>query len=159
MPAGWFKVRSIGVCAALVLSSLNAAAAVHTLSANASTAVALDSDLMVVGDDEDQILRIYYRRLDGPPIYQKDFTPNLGLTDISPSGQIREVDIEASTRVGSRIYWMGSHGNCGGCDPPGELRPNRQRLFANDIVVGSSGPTLKYICRYDYLRRDLINWD
>jgi hypothetical protein len=159
MPRGWFKVRLIVVCAALIVPGLGAAAAVHTLSANASTAVAVNADLMFVGDDEDQVLRLYYRRLDGPPIYTRDVTPNLGLTDISPAGQIREVDIEASTRIGNRIYWMGSHGNCGGCDPPGELRPNRQRLFATDIVTNSTGTTLKYIGRYDYLRRDLINWD
>jgi hypothetical protein len=145
----------------VALSGLDAAAAVytHTLSANASTAIALDNDLMVVGDDEDQILRIYYRRQNGPPIYQKDFTANLGLTDVSPSGQTREVDIEASTRIGNRIYWMGSHGNCGGCDPPGELRPNRNRIFATDIVGTGTNTTLRYVGRYDYLRRDLLNWD
>src|SRR5258705_4742311 len=120
MPTGWFRVRFIGVCAVLAVSSLGAAGAVHTLSANASTAVAVDANLMFVGDDEDQVLRLYYRRLDGPPIYTKDVTPNLGLTDISPAGQIREVDIEASTHIGNRIYWMGSHGNCGGWSPSGQ---------------------------------------
>ena len=159
MPAAWFNVRSFGVCVALALLGCDAAAAVHTLAANSSTAVALDDELMVVGDDEDQILRVYFRNKDGPPIYQKDFTPNLGLTDVSPAGLVREVDIEASTRIGNRIYWLGSHGNCGGCDPPGELRPNRRRLFATDIVGTGTNVTLRYVGRYDNLRRDLVAWD
>jgi hypothetical protein len=61
--------------------------------------------------------------------------------------------------VGNRIYWFGSHGNCGGCDPPGELRPNRLRIFATDIVKTGTNYSLKYVGRYHYLRRDLINWD
>ncbi|HKX60264.1 MAG TPA: hypothetical protein VJS65_00450 [Verrucomicrobiae bacterium] len=141
------------------MAALEAAAAIHTLSHNASTAVALDDDYMVVGDDEDQVLRIYHRRIDGPPVYTRDFRASLGLTDVSPSGQVREVDIEASVRVGNRIYWMGSHGNCGGCDPPGELRPNRLRIFATDIVQTGTNYSLKYVGRYHFLRRDLINWD
>src|SRR5687768_7600963 len=96
-------------CALAGIAAFEAAAAVHTFSHNASTAVALDDDYMVVGDDEDQILRIYHRRHDGPPVYTRDFTPSLGLTDTSPSGEVREVDIEASVRVGNRIYWLGSH--------------------------------------------------
>ncbi|MCI0746750.1 MAG: hypothetical protein L0Y58_15215 [Verrucomicrobia subdivision 3 bacterium] len=160
MPTPWSKVQPelLAVTLAFVVT-LDTDAATHTLSANASTAVAIDANYMVVGDDEDQILRIYDRRVDGPPIYQKDFTPNLGLTDLSPSGTIREVDIEASVRIGNRIYWLGSHGNCGGCDPPGELRPNRQRLFATDIAGTGAGATLSYVGRYDNLRRDLIAWD
>jgi hypothetical protein len=153
------KVRSLAIAAVLGLSGFQAVAAVHTLSANASTAVALDNDLMVVGDDEDQFLRIYYRRVDGPPIRQPNFTANLGLTDVSPAGQVREVDIEASTRVANRIYWLGSHGNCGGCDPPGELRPNRNRLFATEIVGTGTNATLTYVGRYDKLKTDLVNWD
>ena len=142
MPFGG-KVRCICVCVVAGMAALEAAAAIHTLSHNASTAVALDDDYMVVGDDEDQVLRIYHRRIDGPPVYTRDFTASLGLTDVGPSGLIREVDIEASVRVGNRIYWFGSHGNCGGCDPPGELRPNRLRLFATDIVKTGTNYSLE----------------
>jgi hypothetical protein len=159
MAMGRLQVRSLAAGAVLAFTGIQAGAAVHTLSANASTAVAIDNDLMVVGDDEDQVLRIYYRRLDGPPIHQQNFTPNLGLTDVSPSGQVREVDIEASTRVGNRIYWLGSHGNCGGCNPPGEVRPNRNRLFATEIIGSGTNARLSYIGRYDRLKTDLVLWD
>ena len=159
MPGHLDKVRLAGILSALLLPVTLGEAATHTLSGNASTAVALDNDLMVVGDDEDQILRIYHRRNDGPPIYQRDFSANLALTDISPAGLPREVDIEASVKIGNLIYWLGSHGNCGGCDPPGELRPNRNRLFATRINGSGTNTTLTYVGRYHNLKRDLIAWD
>lgn len=159
MPIGGSKVRWMCACVVAGMAAMEAVAAVHTLSHNASTAIALDDNYMVVGDDEDQVLRIYDRHNDGAPVYSRDFSANLGLTDFSPGGVVREVDIEASVRIGNRIYWLGSHGNCGGCDPPGELRPNRQRLFATDIVKTGTNYSLKYIGRYHNLRRDLIAWD
>ena len=159
MPARVSTLRWMCACLSLGVAVVEATAAVHTLSRNASTAVPLDADYMVVGDDEDQILRIYHRRMDGPPIYSRDFTPNLGLTDRAPDDRVREVDIEASARIGNRVYWLGSHGNCGGCDPPGELRPNRRRLFATDIVNTGTNYSLRYVGRYDKLQSDLINWD
>jgi hypothetical protein len=48
-------------------------------------------------------------------------------------GDFPEADIEASTAVGDRAYWITSHGR----DREGELRPNRYRFFATDVrVVG-----------------------
>jgi len=136
-----------------------APAAIHTGVGDTSTAVAIDDDFMFTADDETQIIRLYSRRFNGPPLWQQDFTANLGLTDRNNAGVLREVDIEASVRVGNRIYWMGSHGNCGGCDPPGEARPNRNRLFATDIVGSGANARLVYIGRYHNLKTDLINWD
>src|SRR5688500_19231462 len=80
MFARWRNLRLTCACALAGIAAFEATAAVHTLSHNASTAVALDADYMVVGDDEDQVLRIYHRRIDGPPVYTRDFTANLGLT-------------------------------------------------------------------------------
>jgi hypothetical protein len=139
--------------------AISSRAAIHTGFADLSTAVALDADFMFTGDDETQILCLYSRRFDGPPIWQQDFTANLGLTDRDGDGVLREVDIEASARVGSRIYWMGSHGNCGGCSTPGEPRPNRNRIFATDIVGSGANARLVYVGRYHNLKTDLINWD
>jgi hypothetical protein len=133
--------------------------ATHDGTGESSTASAVDADFMFVGEDETQVLRLYFRRVDGGPLWQVDFSGQLGLTDLDEFGTPREVDIEASARVGNRIYWMGSHGNCGGCTPLGELRPNRNRLFATDIVGTGAGARLQYVGRYDGLRRDLIAWD
>jgi hypothetical protein len=66
-----------------------------------------------------------------------------------------EVDIEASTRLGNRIFWLGSHSN----SSSGNLRPDRARLFATDLTGTGTSTTLSYVGRYDNLRADLINWD
>ncbi|XWK89532.1 MAG: esterase-like activity of phytase family protein [Phormidium sp.] len=124
-----------------------------TGASDASTAVAIDSNYMLVADDEDQKIRLYDRNNSGLPLNSFDFTSSLGLTDIS-GGVPREVDIEASTRVGNRIYWLGSHSNSSG----GASRPNRYRLFATDISGTGANTTLNYVGRYDNLRTDLIAW-
>ena len=49
-----------------------------------------------------------------------------------------ETDFEAAARVGSRIYWMGSHGR----NKTGKLRVDRQRLFATDISGNGEAITL-----------------
>ena len=41
---------------------------------DASAAVALDHDLFVVANDEDNTLRVYSRLRPGPPVSQVDFT-------------------------------------------------------------------------------------
>lgn len=126
----------------------------HTGKADASTAVAIDTDYMFVADDEDQTIRLYDRDNSGLPLSSFDFTANLGLTDIS-SGVPREVDIEASAQVGTRIYWLASHSN----SAAGANRPNRSRLFATDVSGTGASATLTYVGRYDGLKTDLINWD
>ena len=123
----------------------------HTGGADASTAVAIDADTMLVSIDEDQRLRFVDRDGSGLPRSQFDATPSLGLTDLS-GGLPREVDIESSVRVGNRLYFMGSHSNSSG----GSLRPNRYRLFAVDYSAPAS---LSFVGRYDGLRSDLVTWD
>ena len=83
-----------------------------------------------------------------------DFTSSLGLTDLD-AGVPREVDIEASARVGNRIYWLGSHSNSAG----GNNRPNRSRVFATDISGTGAATTLTSVGRFDGLKSDLIAWD
>ena len=152
---------SAGTSAATVLRYAASAASMtpattryHTGASDASTAVAVDALTMIVANDADQVLRIYNRLSSGGPIAMFDFTSSLGLTDISGSSP-REVDIEASTVSGSRLYWIGSHGN----STDGAARPNRQRLFATDISGSGTLATLTYGGRYDHLRADLIAWD
>ena len=127
-----------------------------TGAADGSTAIAVDSDHTWVANDEDQVIRLYERAQSGWPVTGVDFTPDLGLTDI-PYGVPREVDIEGSTRVGSRIYWIGSQSNATVGDF--DSRPNRNRLFATDMTGSGAASSLTYVGRYDYLREDLIDWD
>jgi hypothetical protein len=126
----------------------------HTGAADASAAIAIDSNLMFVGDDENQVIRMYPRHQSGAPVWQMDCTPFLGLTDIE-NGKPREVDIEGSTRVGNRIFWIGAHSHAN----IGEGRTNRSRLFATDVSGTGAASTLTYVGRYDYLKLDLVNWD
>jgi predicted extracellular nuclease len=124
-----------------------------TGSSDASTAVAIDSQFMLVADDENQVLRLYDRSNSGLPIAGFDFTTSLGLTDTS-AGVAREVDLEASLRVGNRIYWLGSLSN----SSSGDYRPNRNRLFATDVSGSGATTSLSYVGRYDNLKADLISW-
>jgi predicted extracellular nuclease len=125
-----------------------------TGASDASTAIPLDSNFVLVADDEDQKIRLYDRTQSGLPINQFDFTTALNLTDIS-GGVPREVDIEASTRLGSTIFWLGSHSNSSG----GANRPNRSRLFTTNISGSGAGTTLTFGGYYQHLKTDLINWD
>jgi predicted extracellular nuclease len=125
-----------------------------TGASNASTAVVIDSNYMLVGDDENQALRLYDRNNSGLPLTSFDYTSLLGLTDIS-GGVPREVDIEASTKVGNRIFWMGSQSN----NDSGSNRPNRDRVLATDISGTGANTTLSYVGRYDFLEEDIIAWD
>lgn len=126
----------------------------HVGAADLSTAIAVDATYLFAANDEDQALRLYRRDLSAPPMASFDFTAQLGLTDTS-GGQPREVDIEASTRVGARLYWMGSQSNSNGAAD----RPNRDRLFATDLSGSGAGATLAYAGRYDFLEEDLVAWD
>jgi uncharacterized repeat protein (TIGR01451 family) len=124
----------------------------HTGSSDASTAIALDANYMLVADDENQLLRIYDRAHSGLPLNSFNFSSSLNLPD--PGNP--EVDIEASVQVGARIFWLGSHSNSANS---GGLRPNRYRLFSTDLSGAGVGAALTYVGRYDGLRADLINWD
>ena len=124
----------------------------HTGTSDASTAIAIDSNYMFVADDEGQVIRLYDRTHSGLPVSEFDFTSVLGLTD-AKEGVFREVDIEASTLVGDRIYWLGSHSN----SSKGKDRPNRSRLFATEIVGSGADAKLEFVGYVDF-REDLIRW-
>lgn len=135
--------------------SVNAATTrFHVGASDASTAIAIDEATMIVADDENQALRLYDRARSGLFGAAFDFTSLLNLTDLD-DGVPREVDIEASTRIGERIYWTGSQGNA----RDGDERPNTRRIFATDLSGRGAGATLSYAGRYDHLRDDLVAWD
>ena len=121
----------------------------HTGASDASTALALDADYMLVADDEDQTVRVFDRNESGLPVAQFDFTGNLALDGSS------EIDVEGSTRVGNRIYWQGSHGN----NSSGNDRPNRERIFSTDLSGTGAATTLTFVGFYRFLEDDLIAWD
>lgn len=135
--------------AASAASQATATTRHYTGTGDGSTALGIDASYMLVGDDENQTIRLFHRTKSGLPFSSFDFSSVLNLTDG------KEVDIEGSIRTGNRIYWIGSQSN----NEDGEARPSRNRLFAT--TVNSTGNTtyLSYLGRYDYLREDLIAWD
>lgn len=142
------------IYAASTATPLLADSTFPTGASDASAAVALDAQAMVVADDENQVLRLYRRDHSGLPLAGSDFTASLDLTDID-AGVPREVDIEAVARRSDRLYWIGSHGNGRDGDP----KPNRRRIFATDLAGEGVASSLTYAGRYDHLRADLIAWD
>ncbi len=100
---------------------------------DASAAVTLDANCFLVADDENNTLRLYPFQNDSLPLAQFDLTSHLGTTE-----KFSEADIEGATRVGSRIYWITSHGR----NLDGKPRPNRYRFFATDHQANDGSWTI-----------------
>lgn len=132
---------------------------------NASTGVPVGSGLMIVADDDLDVLRVYPRHpvtdADRRWVQAFDFgsrgTGELFIDD----GRLTEtpstaIDLECSTRIGDRIFWSASHSN----DKSGDIRRERERLFATDVTIAPDGRlSLQFVGRYDHLRTDLVAWD
>lgn len=93
---------------------------------DASCAVAVSSNLFLVGNDEDNVLRLYAADRPGLPVKEFDMTAFLEVRAKSP-----EADLEGAVRIGNRAFWIGSHG----ANRAGKYRPNRGRFFATDIQL------------------------
>jgi len=121
--------------AALLLTSLVAGTGSHAATietyrglCDASAAEATDAQHFVVASDEDNVLRLYTRG-EPEPIGQ------LSLDGVLGTGR-READIEGAARIGSRLYWISSHGR----NSSGKRREERLRLFATDAEDGLLQP-------------------
>jgi len=122
-----------------------------TGASDASATVKVDDLHMLVGDDETNVLRLYRRDHSGLPLKGFDFSGQLNLTDLANP----EIDIEASTRIGDRLFWTGSFSTSKNF----HVRPNRHRVFATDLTGTGADATLAYAGRYDWLLEDMIAWD
>jgi hypothetical protein len=128
-----------------------------TGTSDASAAIALDDNYMVVADDEMNKLFVYNRNSSGLPAATYDYSGLLSLTDLS-GGAPREVDVEAAVRsisTTNRIYWLGSMSNSA---TSFNARPNRNRLFAVTATGTGSSTSFSYVGMYTGLRQDLITW-
>ena len=102
---------------------------VYRGASDASAAVAIDRDTILVADDETNVLRVYAVG-GGGPTASHDLTPFLGASDKHP-----ELDIEGAARVGDRVYWISSHGR----NKRGKLRESRHVFFATEIETRGDG--------------------
>ena len=107
---------------------------VYRGTSDASAAVALDKDMFIVADDENNTLRVYKTTKGGLPLLSCDMTEFL---DIEPKNP--EVDIEGATIIGRRIYWISSHGR----NKDGKTRPNRYRFFATTLKSKNDNFTIE----------------
>lgn len=99
---------------------------------DASGAVALDENRIIVGDDEKAFLSIY--RLDNQSLERPVPLP----AAVAGSGDGSEADIEGATIFQGRIVWITSHGR----SKKGKVRPDRFQLFASHNR-GANGEPLK----------------
>src|SRR6266487_4577974 len=105
---------------------------------DASAAVSLTTNLFIVANDEDNILRVYRRHPGGLPVLSIDLNAFLRV-----AGKSTEADLEGAARVGDRIYWISSHGR----NAKGRLSPNRQRFFATTVTVTNEQVEVKPLGR------------
>lgn len=115
---------------------------------DASAGVAVSSNLFLVANDEDNQLRVYRRDRSGPPTQAFEVGSFLGVDARKP-----ESDLEASARMGDRIYWITSHGR----SRTGQERESRHRFFATSIHLQGEKVELKTVGRrYERLLEDLV---
>ncbi len=130
--------------------------------ADASAAIALDDNYMVVGNDENNFLYVYTRNASGLPLQIFDFNNNnnhdniLGLTDGSP-GNWKELDIEAASPspvTAGKSYWLGSMSNSSSFNN----KPNRDRIIAINTSGTGASTSFSNAGYFAGLRQQLINW-
>jgi Protein of unknown function (DUF3616) len=121
----------------------------HAGMCDASAAVAVGSSMFLVANDEDNQLRVYRRDMPGKPVRTFDLSLFL-----KPDAENPEADIEGAASVGSRVYWIASHG----ANKNGKPRPSRRRLFATEVKVTNTTVDLSPVGEpYEKLVDDLTN--
>ena len=83
---------------------------------NASAAIAIDENRIMVGDDEKSLL----------PIFELPSLRFLESTDFGGG----EADLEGGAILQGRVIWIASHGR----NSNGKVRPDRQKLFASHRI-------------------------
>ncbi|MFN4263687.1 MAG: chitobiase/beta-hexosaminidase C-terminal domain-containing protein [Thioalkalivibrionaceae bacterium] len=164
--------------AALQPTAANADTRFFSGRADASAVVPLGDGQVLVFDDEGDFrqtprltnaIQLHDISRSSPPRFRLDVDAALDLFDSSHCSDSRatgvagcnvdgEVDYEATTRLGDRIFVTGSHSNNGN----GRTRPDRWRFFAMDLTESTAPdqpPQLDVIGFYRWLREDLRLWD
>ncbi|WP_373305706.1 hypothetical protein [Streptomyces filipinensis] len=118
-----------------------------TGASDASAAVDVGDGYVVVGDDEDNTLRLYDGAASGAPVRTWDLDGALGAD--------KEVDIEGAARVGNTIYWTGSLGN----NKDGVYKPDRNTVFTTTVSGSGAATRLTFGTAGHRLRDDLVAWD
>ncbi|MHC5116879.1 MAG: hypothetical protein ACYSQY_07415 [Planctomycetota bacterium] len=118
--------------------------------ADASAAVALDSERFIMSDDEHNFLQVYnWDQPESGPIAETDISPALTLDPEHP-----EADIEGATWFNNRIFWITSHGR----SKNGDYWESRYNFFATTIepnglatVDGVYANLIDHLIQYDQI--------
>jgi hypothetical protein len=114
---------------------------------DASAVLALNEDLFVVGDDEDSVLRVFSRSRGGAAIQRFNLTSFLGFA------RDDEADLEGSTRLGDKLFWITSHGN----NRKGREQESRHRFFAMAVKTNHGSVRIEPVGKpYARLLDDLL---
>lgn len=137
--------------AASASASIPANTVFATGMADASAASVIDSNFMLVADDEDNVIRLFHRGYSGQALYSLDISNAAGATE--------ECDLEASAtsvryNTGRRIYWIGSLGN----SKSGNLKPSRNKVIATSIIGEGSNTIVNVTAFSNQFRNALVNW-
>lgn len=100
---------------------------------DASAAVAIDENTIIVGDDERQWLSIYDLRTQH--LQEKIPLPSRSEDDSGENKVGYEADIEGATVYKGHIVWITSHGR----NKHGKVSPNRFQLFASHRINSPDG--------------------
>lgn len=115
---------------------------------DASTAVAIDDDWMIVADDEANVLRVYPRD-GGAAVLEWSYATNGPLLS-------KELDLEASVLIGNTLYLIGSHSNK---KDGSDAAVDRSHLFAVTITGTGAATQFNYVGKFSELESELIAWD
>jgi hypothetical protein len=144
------KSIKINLAVSTALATASIKDVYNTGTADGSTGIPVGDDYVFIADDETNVIKLYSRNNSGLSVYQFDVSSYLNLSGL-------EVDMEASFRSPTnpnRIYWMGSLSN----SSSGNIKPDRNRIFATDIVGTGANATLKFVGYTDKLRSSIISW-
>ena len=115
---------------------------------DASAAVAIDDQHILVAEDEVDILYLY--RFDNPANHPVG--PGFDFSAQLRENPRRETDIEDAVRVGNRVYWIASHGR----NKDGKKRPNRHRFFATDVAGSADQFQVTWVGKHETLLADIL---
>lgn len=121
-----------------------------------SSALALDANYMVVGDDEENVLRVYERQ-GGDALTLNHHNNSSGWNYGNELGINDELDLEAGTRIGDTFYFTGSSSN----KKSGADHDSRENLFSVQISGTGSDTTFSNASKLgnDNLETLLTEWD
>jgi hypothetical protein len=117
---------------------------------DASGGLSLGTNLLVIANDEDNVLRYYDLGTPAAMPVEEDWSERL---EVEGDPGENETDIESATTLGELSFWIGSHSR----SKKAKKRPDRHRIFATRWVTTGPAPHLALVGKpYRNLLADLV---